>query len=319
VRTAPAVEDAPRVEPAAVAVLEAPPAPLTTYAAPRIETDDFDAEYLAICEAIARDGRADYEDEPEDEIVVAAASAPRDAIEDIWWLPAPRVRYLLLMLVYVAISAAVGSDPVTLAADGVRALTTVDGASDFVLLAWALCGAIVVLPLGGLAVWLVSKLSLGKLRAPRFESAGWGIRLLATSAFIAGAVLYTPDALALALDTDYPVAAVSSDSMSPALHEGELVFLRGVDHPGELKVGDIIAFKYNGGLAVRRVVGFENDAIVTQADAAPNEHVLVKLESIAGKAIHLAGTQVKLPLLGNISLLGERTVDPVGSPLSSLP
>jgi Peptidase S24-like len=315
--------------PAATTLIEAPAALLAAPAieAPRIEAptpvtksdEDFDDEYMAICEAIARDGRLDDEEESEDEIDTAPAAKARDALEDMWWLPAPRIRYLLLMLAYVAISAAVGSDPITLAGEGLQALTTLNTTADFVLLAWALCGLVVILPVGGLLAWLVSTASRGKLHLPALHGAGVGLRLLATSAFLAGAVLYTPRALELALDTDYPVAAVSSDSMSPALHEGELVFLHGVDSPDELKVGDIIAFKHDGGLAVRRVAGFKDDAILMRADASPNDELLITVEDVAGKAMHVAGAQVKLPLLGNISLLGERTVDPEGSPLSSLP
>jgi hypothetical protein len=277
--------------------------------------DDFDAEYLALVEAIARDGRLDDDDfEAEEE--TAPVAKPRDAVEDMWWLPAPRLKYILAAMIYVFAAAVAGSDSMTLAAEAAGALAAVNTTADVILLGWVLCGLIVVVPLGAMAARLLSLASRGRLRRPGFlspdtvDSAGWGLRLLATSAFIAGAVLYTPHALSWALDTDHPVAAVSSSSMSPALHEGELVFIQGVDSAGELHVGDIIAFEFDGGIAVRRIAGFANDAIITSADARPGEEILIGLEDVAGKALRLAGSELKLPLLGNISLLGERTVEP---------
>ena len=277
--------------------------------------DDFDPEYLALVEAIARDARLD-DDDFETEEETPPVAMPRDAVEDMWWLPAPKLKYILAAMIYVFAAAIAGSDSVTLAAEAAGALTAVNGTADVILLGWVLCGLVVVVPLGALVARLLSLASRGRLRRPGFvspdtvDSAGWGLRLLATSAFIAGAVLYTPHALSWALDTDYPVAAVSSSSMSPALHAGELVFIQGVDSAGELHVGDIIAFEYDGGIAVRRIAGFANDAIITRADARPDEEVLVALEEVAGKALRLAGSELKLPLLGNISLLGERTVEP---------
>jgi hypothetical protein len=303
----PSTEPPARDQDAPVAVIEAPSTP------PVFHGEEFDAEYLAIVEAIAHDGYV--EDEAEEETPTPVARA-RTSVEDMWWLPAPRMRYILAALLYVAIAAAVGSDPVTLAADGAAALLSMDSTADLVLFGWILCGVIVALPIGALAARLLSALTRGKLHRPGFishdavESAGWGLRLLATSAFIAGAVLYAPHALGWALNTDYPVAAVSSSSMSPALHEGELVLIDGVASIDDLSVGDIVAFRHNRGIAVRRITGFEDGAILAQADAAPEEDMVVPFDDVAGRVLKLGGAQVKLPLLGNISLLGERTVDP---------
>lgn len=309
--------------PATLSIQTMTPVALLEPPAPAVETapdneEEFDAEYLAICEAIARDGRLD-DAELEEDLEPAVAAKTQDPVEDMWWLPAPRLQYIFLALAYVAIAVAVGSDPVTLTAAGVRALTTVDSTADLVLLGWILCGVIVVLPLGNLAARLVSLAAHGKVHLPGVishqaaESAGWGVRLLAISAFVAGAVLYTPQALSWALGTDYPIAAVSSSTMAPALHEGELVLIEGVDSIDELHSGDIVAFRHDGGLSVRRVVEVRDDNIVAKADASPDEDIVVPFGEVAGRVLTLAGTQVKLPLLGNVSLLGERTVDPAAA------
>jgi len=315
--------NAPSTQQLAAQASTAPLTPLTP-SIPVFDGDDFDPEYLAIVAAIASDVSFDDDDDGEDALVAAPPHKTPDTIADMWWLPAPRLQYIFAALVFVAVAAAIGSDPATLAAEGFRALTTVNTTADLILLGWVLCGLIVVVPLGAIAVRLGSLATGGRLRLPRLiahdtaDSAGWGLRLLATSAFIAGAVLYTPHALSWALDTDYPVAAMASSSMSPALHEGELVFIQGVGSPAELNVGDIIAFRIDGGIAVRRVAGFVNDAIITSADSRPDEELLVALEDIAGKTLRLAGSEFKLPFLGNIALLGERTVEPHSS-LTGLP
>jgi hypothetical protein len=302
----------PPAGPASIAVLEARAAEPSVF-----DGEDFDPDYLALVEAIANDGYVDNADEAK------APPSPRrrDTVEDMWWIPAPRIQYILALLAYVGIAAAVGSDPVTLAGDGLAALFTINSTADLVLLGWAICGVLVALPIGALAVHLVSALTRGRLHRPAFinhdtvESAGWGLRLAATAAFVAGAVLYAPHALGWALNTDYPVAAVSSSSMAPSLLEGELVIIDGVASIEDLSVGDIVAFTHDRGIAVRRIAGFEDGAILAQADAAPEENLRVPFEDVAGRVLKLGGTQVKLPLLGNIALLGERTVEPTATSL----
>jgi hypothetical protein len=318
----PAVE-APPVETRALPALLQQPAPPVE--APRLDDEEeFDAEYLAICEAIARDGRMD-DAEPEEELEPVASAEAGGVTADMWWLPTPKLHYILLALTYVAIAAIVGSDPVTLALAGASALTTVNSPADLVLLGWILCGVTLVMPLGGLAARVISLVTRGKLHAPAvvssnaIKSAAWSVRLLATSAFVAGAVLYAPHALAWALDTDHPVAAVSSSTMEPALHEGEIVLIQGVDSIDALHTGDIVAFNQDGGIAIRRVAEVLDASIVAKADASPGAYLVVPFDDIAGRVLTVAGTQVKLPLLGNISLLGEKTVEPAPGPLSILP
>ncbi len=62
---------------------------------------------------------------------------------------------------------------------------------------------------------------------------------------------------------------------------------------------------------MRRVAGFTGDGdVIASADALPEADMVVSIEDVAGRTLRVAGTQIKLPLLGNISLLGERTVEP---------
>jgi signal peptidase I len=315
----PRIDEQRSTEPTAVALLAQPavtlPAP-PAVAAPSYDAEEFDAEYLALVEAIARDGLTDDEADVEEATQPEPAPRPSSAIEDMWWLPAPKLQYIFAALIYVGIAAAVGSDPVVLTGQGIHALTTVNSTADLILVGWILCGIIVLIPLGAIATRLVMVLTRGRLFLPglvsadSIDSAGWGIRFVAISAFVAGVILYTPNALGWALNTDHPVASVASSSMSPTLHEGELVLIDGVASIDDLRVGDIVAFQHEHGIAIRRVSGFSDGAVLARADAGPDEDFVIPFENITGRVLTVAGEQVKLPLLGNISLLGEPTVDP---------
>ncbi len=285
-------------------------------------SDIEDAEYLSIVEAIVNDGRPATVPLPDSAKEVVPALESETVDEEMWWQPAPRLRYIFIALIYVAMSAAVGSDPVTLAGEGLRALTTVNSTADLIVVGWVLCGMIVLIPLGAIAARLRPLMRRDWLYLPsiispdKIESAGWGVRVVALSAFVAGAVLFTPQALGWALNTDYPVAAVSSSSMSPGLEEGELVFIDGVGSLEDLRVGDIVAFTHEQGVAVRRISGFSGGSVIARADASPDAELVIPFENITGRVLTLAGSQVKLPLLGSISLLGERTVEPNLSSIS---
>lgn len=104
--------------------------------------------------------------------------------------------------------------------------------------------------------------------------------------------------------------------MSPGLEEGELVFIDGVGSLEDLRVGDIVAFTHEQGVAVRRISGFSGGSVIARADASPDAELVIPFENITGRVLTLAGSQVKLPLLGSISLLGERTVEPNLSSIS---
>ena len=285
----------------------------------QVDDYDFDADYLTIVESIVRDGPLEEEpDTPEVQPLTGPALRSRLGItvEEMWWLPTPRLQYIFAALIYIAASVAVGSDPVSLALEGVLALTAIDSTNDFVLLGWLFCGLIILVPLSAIVSRPLRLATGGRLNLPgplsqdSIDFADWGVRFLATSAFIAGAVLYTPHALGWALNTDYPVAAVSSSSMSPGLDEDDLVLIDGVANIDQLQVGDIIAFRHGQGIAVRRITGFTEGAAIARADASPRQDIVVPFEDIAGRVLTVAGAQVKLPLLGSISLLGERTVEP---------
>ncbi|MEM4862325.1 MAG: signal peptidase I [Candidatus Nezhaarchaeales archaeon] len=64
------------------------------------------------------------------------------------------------------------------------------------------------------------------------------------------------EALKVASGTDVPLAIVEGNSMIPVLHSGDVVLLAGVK-PSDLKVGDIIVYKYGGKFIIHKIVHIE--------------------------------------------------------------
>lgn len=154
---------------------------------------------------------------------------------------------------------------------------------------------------------------LQRLRGP----AGWAIYL----AIIIGAILFGPSALGWALNSDYPLATISSNSMWPALKEGDIVLLRGVDSPEDLDIGDIVAFRHGEGLAIHRVVEIDGFEITTRGDANTRLDDPIAFENVIGKVQTVGGYLARIPYLGHLSfILGPlvnatvESAEPPGAP-----
>jgi signal peptidase I len=128
-------------------------------------------------------------------------------------------------------------------------------------------------------------------------------------------IVFTPRILSWALGTQYPMASVTSSSMWPTLKKGDLVFLKGVDKPEDLEVGDIIGFELDdGGFAIHRVVRVDGDRITTKGDANRDEDPAIDFDRVIGRVPKIAGRLVKVPYLGNLGILvgplfGSKTSD----------
>ncbi|MCH8346291.1 MAG: signal peptidase I, partial [Chloroflexi bacterium] len=136
-----------------------------------------------------------------------------------------------------------------------------------------------------------------RLRGPL----GWLIYL----GIIVAAIILGPTVLGWALDTDHPMATISSGSMWPALKEGDVVLLRGVDSVDDVKVGDIVAFRHEGGLAIHRIVSIEGEQITTKGDANTREDEPIAFDDVIGRAVEVGGRLARVPYLGHLAeLLG---------------
>lgn len=118
-----------------------------------------------------------------------------------------------------------------------------------------------------------------------------------------GLVYGTPKALAFFLETDYPMASITSGSMWPALKKGDLVLIKGVDGKEEIKVDDIIVYRNPKGFTIHRVIEINEDTLVTKGDANNVKDSPIKYEEVIGKTLTFNNKPFRIPFLGKIGLL----------------
>lgn len=123
---------------------------------------------------------------------------------------------------------------------------------------------------------------------------------------VGGIVFGVPRFLVWWLQTPYPMAAITSGSMWPALREGSLVFVQGVARD-DIQVDDIVVYQNEGGrgFTIHRVVRMDHDKIVTKGDANFAEDKPVAYERIVGRALTWFGRPVGIPFLGSITVLAN--------------
>ena len=93
----------------------------------------------------------------------------------------------------------------------------------------------------------------------------------------------------------YYAIAVGSGSMAPAINKGDIVVIERNNY--DLKVGDIIAYKYNGVIVVHRLAKVDNDGeeymYYSQGDANSSmDNYVIKKEDMVGKV------RLRIPYLG---------------------
>lgn len=84
--------------------------------------------------------------------------------------------------------------------------------------------------------------------------------------------------------TGYGSMVVQGGSMNPTLSEGELSFVRPADK-NDLKVGDIIVYRYNGIRTIHRITAVEENGVRTKGDAEglTEEVQMIPFGNIEGK------------------------------------
>ena len=115
-------------------------------------------------------------------------------------------------------------------------------------------------------------------------------------------VYFLPKALSLALNTEYPMAAITSGSMWPELKKGDLVFIQGID-PKTIQVNDIIVYaNERSAFTIHRVIELKEDTLITKGDANNVPDKPVKYEDIIGRLLTISNWHARLPKLGYISI-----------------
>jgi signal peptidase len=128
---------------------------------------------------------------------------------------------------------------------------------------------------------------------------GWVVYV----AVLVGLIYGIPKGLAFALKTEYPMAAITSGSMWPTLKKGDLVLIKGVTNKEEVKIGDIIVYRNPQGFTIHRIVSTNETTIITKGDANNVSDAPVSYDEIIGKTLTFNNKPLRIPLLGNVSIL----------------
>lgn len=116
------------------------------------------------------------------------------------------------------------------------------------------------------------------------------------------AIVYgTPKILVKTLHTIYPIAAITSSSMWPALKQGDIVFIKGIGAKTEVKIGDIVVYKNERGFTIHRVIQMDENTLTTKGDANNVEDAPIAYSALVGKTVNLKGKLIRLPYLGKLS------------------
>jgi signal peptidase I len=113
-----------------------------------------------------------------------------------------------------------------------------------------------------------------------------------------------PAALKYALGVDQPMMTVVSSSMWPKLSRGDIVIVKKTTD-ADIKVGSVIVFRHENGLAVHRVISLDEWNITTKGDANPVADSPIMYDDVVGRVPAIGTWLVKIPWMGNFSLLAN--------------
>lgn len=122
---------------------------------------------------------------------------------------------------------------------------------------------------------------------------------------IGGIVWGVPNFLSWKLDTQYPIAAITSGSMWPVLEKGDIVFIKKTPKE-DLQVGDVVVWQNPGGFTIHRIVELKENTLVTKGDANFSEDAPVAYEDVVGRNLRWGEWYVRIPYLGYISIWGAK-------------
>jgi signal peptidase I len=122
--------------------------------------------------------------------------------------------------------------------------------------------------------------------------------------FAVGVVFALPAILRYALGTDTPVVTITSRSMWPALNRGDLVFVKSTSLE-DIRVGTVIVFRHEAGLALHRVVRVNGNTITTKGDANTQEDAPINYTDVVGRVPTIGSHLAKIPYIGRIELIGN--------------
>jgi len=136
------------------------------------------------------------------------------------------------------------------------------------------------------------------------KTISWVVYLL----ILVGLIWGIPRGMSYTLKTDYPMASITSGSMWPSLKQGDLVFIKGYENKEDIQKGDIIVYKNYIGFTIHRVIDLNDYTVTTKGDANRASDSPIEYDDIIGKAVSYNGKPIRIPLLGNISILINKNI-----------
>src|SRR3989344_3712388 len=128
------------------------------------------------------------------------------------------------------------------------------------------------------------------------------LNVLVYALIVGGVVWGAPRFLSWKFGTQYPIASITSGSMWPSLHRGDMIFIQAV--PVEaLAPGDIVVWQNPKGFTVHRLVRVnENGTMVTKGDANFKDDEPVAIENLIGRTVTWRGKTVRIPYIGYVTI-----------------
>lgn len=117
--------------------------------------------------------------------------------------------------------------------------------------------------------------------------------------------LSMPKILARVLGTPHPMAAITSQSMWPALKRGDLVFIKKI-MPSEIKKGMIVVYRQGQSFIIHRVVKTGKNTVTTKGDGNTDTDPSIDRSEILGAVPTVKGRLLKIPFLGRISTFANK-------------
>ncbi|TSC69302.1 MAG: signal peptidase, endoplasmic reticulum-type [Parcubacteria group bacterium Gr01-1014_66] len=116
-----------------------------------------------------------------------------------------------------------------------------------------------------------------------------------------------PRFLSWFLETPYPMAAITSGSMWPALKEGDLVFIEGVKKD-ELAKGDVVVYRNRDAdtFTIHRVVSLDAEQLVTKGDANFTQDEPIGYDAVVGRAWRINNSFMRIPRLGALTVFASK-------------
>ena len=120
-------------------------------------------------------------------------------------------------------------------------------------------------------------------------------------AVVVAIVWGAPKLLSDQLGTQYPIASITSGSMWPELHRGDMIFIEAVPREA-LKAGDVVVWSNPGGFTIHRLVELREATFVTKGDANFKNDDPVGYDRLIGRTAMFRGKPFRIPYLGYVTI-----------------